>query len=74
MWAPAAQEDGVTFLYEAVMGVRDPRFNGAILADEMGLGEEQVGEASHRNWRAPVGASAIVRGRMTPASKSCRQR
>jgi DNA repair and recombination protein RAD54B len=33
------QRDGVKFLYECVMGLRDYNGEGAILADEMGLGK-----------------------------------
>lgn len=33
------QRDGVAFLYECVMGLRDFKGNGALLADEMGLGK-----------------------------------
>jgi DNA repair and recombination protein RAD54B len=33
------QRDGVIFLYECVMGMRDYAGSGAILADEMGLGK-----------------------------------
>ncbi|KAG8528846.1 uncharacterized protein KY384_006535 [Bacidia gigantensis] len=33
------QREGVKFLYECVMGLRDPSFHGAILGDEMGLGK-----------------------------------
>ncbi|RKF58094.1 DNA repair and recombination protein RAD54B [Erysiphe neolycopersici] len=33
------QKEGVKFLYECVMGIRDFNGNGAILADEMGLGK-----------------------------------
>lgn len=33
------QREGVTFLYEAVMGLKSPGHQGAILADEMGLGK-----------------------------------
>lgn len=33
------QREGVVFLYECVMGMKDPNYNGAILADEMGLGK-----------------------------------
>ncbi|EDO39293.1 predicted protein [Nematostella vectensis] len=33
------QRDGVLFLYECVMGLRNFNGNGAILADEMGLGK-----------------------------------
>ena len=33
------QREGVTFLYECVMGMRGFQGNGAILADEMGLGK-----------------------------------
>lgn len=33
------QRDGVKFMYECVMGLRDYDGQGAILADEMGLGE-----------------------------------
>ncbi|KAI9026833.1 rad54b protein [Hyaloraphidium curvatum] len=33
------QREGVKFLYEAVMGMRDYNGQGAILADEMGLGK-----------------------------------
>lgn len=35
----AHQRDGVTFLYECVMGYRNFAGNGAILADDMGLGK-----------------------------------
>ncbi|SZF03903.1 unnamed protein product [Blumeria hordei] len=35
----AHQREGVKFLYECVMGMRDFNGNGAILADEMGLGK-----------------------------------
>ena len=33
------QREGVTFLYECIMGMRDFQGHGAILADEMGLGK-----------------------------------
>lgn len=33
------QREGVTFLYEAVMGLKPFEGRGAILADEMGLGK-----------------------------------
>uniref|UniRef100_A0A8C4QGT4 RAD54 homolog B n=1 Tax=Eptatretus burgeri TaxID=7764 RepID=A0A8C4QGT4_EPTBU len=33
------QREGVTFLYEAIMGFRSTSVHGAILADEMGLGK-----------------------------------
>ncbi|KAK9452204.1 SNF2 family N-terminal domain-containing protein [Limtongia smithiae] len=33
------QREGVTFLYECVMGLKDIQGNGALLADEMGLGK-----------------------------------
>ncbi|PNH03572.1 DNA repair and recombination protein RAD54B [Tetrabaena socialis] len=33
------QEEGVRFMYEAVMGLRTPDKTGCILADEMGLGK-----------------------------------
>ena len=33
------QREGVQFLYECVMGLRDTGGNGALLADEMGLGK-----------------------------------
>uniref|UniRef100_UPI003590237B DNA repair and recombination protein RAD54B isoform X2 n=1 Tax=Myxine glutinosa TaxID=7769 RepID=UPI003590237B len=33
------QREGVTFLYEAIMGFRSTNVHGAILADEMGLGK-----------------------------------
>lgn len=33
------QVEGVRFLYECVMGLRDPNHQGAILGDEMGLGK-----------------------------------
>ncbi|XP_055914676.1 DNA repair and recombination protein RAD54B-like [Eupeodes corollae] len=33
------QREGVCFLYECVMGFKNPDFFGAILADEMGLGK-----------------------------------
>ncbi len=32
------QREGVAFLYECVMGLREPSQRGAILADDMGLG------------------------------------
>ena len=32
------QREGVCFLYECVMGAREPTRSGAILADDMGLG------------------------------------
>ena len=32
------QREGVAFLYECVMGLREPGQQGAILADDMGLG------------------------------------
>lgn len=32
------QREGVAFLYECVMGAREPTRTGAILADDMGLG------------------------------------
>ena len=33
------QKEGVQFLYECIMGIKDFEGNGAILADEMGLGK-----------------------------------
>lgn len=33
------QKDGITFMYECVMGMKSPEYNGALLADEMGLGK-----------------------------------
>jgi DNA repair and recombination protein RAD54B len=33
------QKEGVRFLYECVMGIKDFNGQGAILADEMGLGK-----------------------------------
>eukprot|EP01083_Nonionella_stella_P268865 909211_1 len=33
------QSDGMKFMYECLMGHRNPGYNGAILADEMGLGK-----------------------------------
>jgi SNF2 family DNA or RNA helicase len=33
------QIDGVNFMYNCLMGLTNPNFNGAILADEMGLGK-----------------------------------
>jgi hypothetical protein len=32
------QREGVTFLYECLMGLRSDQYNGCLLADEMGLG------------------------------------
>jgi DNA repair and recombination protein RAD54B len=32
------QREGVTFMYECVMGLRSPDHAGCLLADEMGLG------------------------------------
>ena len=32
------QREGVQFLYDCVMGAREPTRTGAILADDMGLG------------------------------------
>ncbi len=37
------QREGVKFMYECVMGLRDYNGQGAILADEMGLGEYFLG-------------------------------
>ena len=33
------QKEGVKFMWECCMGLRDPSLSGAILADEMGLGK-----------------------------------
>lgn len=33
------QKEGVTFLYECVMGMKSSQYFGCILADEMGLGK-----------------------------------
>ncbi|WIA33078.1 hypothetical protein OEZ86_006234 [Tetradesmus obliquus] len=33
------QREGVTFLYECVMGLRSDQYSGCLLADEMGLGK-----------------------------------
>lgn len=33
------QKDGILFMYECVMGLKSPEYNGALLADEMGLGK-----------------------------------
>lgn len=33
------QREGVTFLYECVMGMKNTQYFGSILADEMGLGK-----------------------------------
>lgn len=33
------QRDGVSFLYECIMGFKVPNYKGALLADEMGLGK-----------------------------------
>ena len=42
MWATCAcrphQVEGVRFMYECVMGLREQGKHGCILADEMGLG------------------------------------
>jgi DNA repair and recombination protein RAD54B len=32
------QREGVTFLYECLMGLRSDQYSGCLLADEMGLG------------------------------------
>lgn len=32
------QREGVSFMYECVMGLKSPEHLGCILADEMGLG------------------------------------
>ena len=42
------QREGVTFLYECVMGVRDGSNVGAVLADSMGLGS--VSELQEVPW------------------------
>ena len=33
------QREGVVFLYECIMGLKNANYHGAILADEMGLGK-----------------------------------
>lgn len=33
------QKDAVVFIYECLVGIRDPKYLGALLADEMGLGK-----------------------------------
>ena len=37
-WLRPHQREGVTFLYECVMGLREANRFGAVLADDMGLG------------------------------------
>ena len=38
-WLRPHQREGVQFMYECVMGMRDFNGNGCILADDMGLGK-----------------------------------
>ena len=38
-WLRPHQREGVEFLYQCVMGMKNYNGNGAILADDMGLGE-----------------------------------
>jgi len=38
-WLRPHQREGVAFMYECVMGMRDFKGNGCILADDMGLGK-----------------------------------
>jgi hypothetical protein len=38
-WLRPHQREGVQFMYECVMGLKDFNGNGCILADDMGLGK-----------------------------------
>jgi SNF2 family DNA or RNA helicase len=40
-WLRPHQREGVQFMYECVMGLRDFAGNGCILADDMGLGKSK---------------------------------
>ena len=40
-WLLPHQREGVQFMYECVMGLRDFAGNGCILADDMGLGKSK---------------------------------
>ena len=40
-WLRPHQREGVQFMYECVMGLRDFAGNGCILADDMGLGKSR---------------------------------
>jgi DNA repair and recombination protein RAD54B len=48
------QREGVKFMYECVMGSRDPSQTGCILADEMGLGKTL--QVSTQHPPVPLGA------------------
>lgn len=54
------QREGVKFMYECVMGLRDYDGRGAILADEMGLGKQSSGFPGDRSksLRLPTYLSA----------------
>ncbi len=38
-WLRPHQREGVQFMYECIMGMKDFNGNGCILADDMGLGK-----------------------------------
>ena len=67
------QREGVKFMFECVMGLRDFAGEGCILADDMGLGEDPPGD------HAPVGrfcarASPATARRPPRARSSCARR
>lgn len=57
------QKEGVTFLYECVLGMRNSQYFGCILADEMGLGKTL--QTISLIWtllrQGPYGANPVIR-------------
>jgi SNF2 family DNA or RNA helicase len=55
-WLRPHQREGVQFMYECVMGLRDFAGNGCILADDMGLGKSKCCFV-HSTYYSPVNAN-----------------